>query len=68
MGQPHSSTVTQRVEWVSELLASSGNYGVVSQQEEHDWGLTPDPLYLESQRASGSTRSTGSGQGSDGWR
>ncbi len=31
MGQHHSSTVTQRVEWVSELLASSGNYGVVSQ-------------------------------------
>jgi hypothetical protein len=30
MGQPHSSTVTQRVEWVSELLPSSGSYGVVS--------------------------------------
>lgn len=27
----HSSTLSQRVQWVSELLAQEGRYGVVSQ-------------------------------------
>ena len=30
MGQHHSSTVTQRMEWVSDLLAHHGSYGAVS--------------------------------------
>jgi transposase-like protein len=31
MLQRHSSTVTQRVQWVSQLLAAEGRYGMVSQ-------------------------------------
>lgn len=30
MGQAHSSTVSQRLGWVSQLMAHSGSYGVVS--------------------------------------
>lgn len=31
MIQRHSSTVSQRVQWVSQLIAASGSYGMVSQ-------------------------------------
>ena len=31
MGHHHSSTVDQRVSWISQLLAHSGTYGVVTQ-------------------------------------
>ncbi len=31
MIQRHCSTVTQRVQWVSQVIAASGSYGMVSQ-------------------------------------
>ena len=65
MGQHHSSTLDQRVGWVSELLTHRGQYGVVSQQEETHWRLAPNPLHLESQRASGPDPGQGTNSGTD---
>jgi hypothetical protein len=44
MGHHHSSTVTQRIEWVSELLAKSGSYGVISRLS-HTLGVSRQTLY-----------------------
>ena len=36
MIQRHSSTVSQRVQWVSQLLAAAGSYGMVSQMSRQE--------------------------------
>jgi hypothetical protein len=40
----HSSTPQQRVRWVSELIAQSNKYGVVSQMS-HSYGISRQTLY-----------------------
>jgi hypothetical protein len=44
MGQHHSSTVDQRVNWVSQLVASSGTYGLVSHLSRTN-GIPRQTLY-----------------------
>ena len=44
MVQGHCSTASQRAEWVSQLLADSGTYGVVSQLS-HLSGVSRQTLY-----------------------
>lgn len=44
MGHHHSSTIDQRVGWVSELLVHSGSYGVVSQLSRRI-GVSRQTLY-----------------------
>src|SRR2546426_10530693 len=44
MGHHHSITVDQRVSWVSQLLAHSGTYGVVTQISRTS-GLARQTLY-----------------------
>ncbi len=44
MGQAYSSTVSQRLGWVSQLMAHSGSYGVVSSLS-HTSGVARQTLY-----------------------
>jgi transposase-like protein len=44
MIHPHSSTVSQRAHWVSELLAQEGSYGVVSQMSRR-YEISRQTLY-----------------------
>ena len=48
MVQGHCSTVDQRVEAVSYLMAHSGSYGVVTHRSRADGGVAPDALHVES--------------------
>jgi hypothetical protein len=44
MVHPHSSTASQRVQWVSELLAHEGTYGMVSRLHQSN-GVSRQTLY-----------------------
>ena len=51
MVHTHSSTASQRVHWVSQLLAHEGTYGVVSQMSQQSACLAANLVYLERERA-----------------
>ena len=55
MDYTHSSTASQRVCWISELLAHEGSYGVISQMSRNS-GVSRQTFYgwkAKGQRALG---------------
>jgi transposase-like protein len=44
MIQRHSSTVSQRVQWISQLIAASGSYGILSQMSR-EYEVSRQTLY-----------------------